>query len=111
VSAGDRVLGRDSGAGDVEELTIGSNLQITSGALNLATNITVAGTLTVTGAPTFNTRSVHAAGAQINTNQTLIYQRGSYTAGSGDWNYPPVIVSTSAASGTAPDGVIWIQVP
>jgi hypothetical protein len=74
-------------------------------------SVTMAGALTVTGTPTFNSQSIHAAGLRVNTDQQAIYQRGSYTAGSGDWPYLPIIVSTSAASGTAPENTIWIQVP
>jgi hypothetical protein len=69
------------------------------------------GPLDVIGTPTFQSQSIHAAGARINTDQQLLYQRGSYTAGSGDWPYLPIIVSTSLPSGTAPENTIWIQVP
>ena len=74
-------------------------------------SLTISGALAVTGTPTFNSQSIHAAGARINTDQQLTYQRGAYTAGSGDWQYLPVIVSTSTPSGTAPENTLWIRVP
>lgn len=65
VSATDRLLGRDTaGAGDVEELTLGTGLEFT-GSGGIRSRLTV-----ITGTATWNPASV-AAGAEVSTTLTM----------------------------------------
>jgi hypothetical protein len=101
VSAASRLLGRGSasGSGDPEELTVGSNLSISGTAVNLATNVSVGGTLGVTGLITATAGQIafpatQSASADANTlddyeegtwvpslggNTTYAVQTGTYT--------------------------------
>lgn len=84
VSAASRVLGRGSnaGSGDIQELSIGSNLSITDTDFNLATNIAVAGTLGVTGAITATAGQIIFPATQnpsTNVNTLDDYEEGTWT--------------------------------
>ncbi len=97
VSAASRVLGRGSasGAGDPEELTVGSNLTIATLALNLATNIDIAGTLDVTGLLTLDAGQIAfpaSQNASSNVNTLDDYEEGTWQ---------PTLIGTGGQSGQA----------